>query len=127
MAIFRRAVILGGLLGLLAVPALADPSTGAVNGAGYPSTSAAVTITTHAVFQQLLAANSARKGCFIQNTSADTEYVFIGATASATTAASVKLISGAAMNCASGIITPYDNVAITSGATDGATAVVISQ
>lgn len=90
--------------------------------AALTSTQVGGTVTTHGTFQQALASNASRKGCTIQNTSADTEYVFFGATVSATTAGSYKLTAGNALNCAvGGLGVATDNVAITSSVTDGAT------
>lgn len=102
---------------------------------GVTTTEAAGTITTHAVFQQALASNASRKGCTIQNTSTDVEYVFFGATVSATTAnsfalgaASVTGGQGGSINCSiGGLQVATDNIAITSKANDGATFVVSSQ
>lgn len=95
---------------------------------GLNTTQVAGTITTHGTFQQALAAKDTRNGCLIQNTSADDEYVFFGPTASATTAKSFKIAAGNAISCAiGGIADAKDNIAITSGATDGATYVLASQ
>lgn len=113
-------------LSLLAVaPALAQSQ--AVNGQAYPSTPTAVTITTHAVFQQIAVASLTRRGCFYQNTSADTEFLFLGTTAAATTASSVKILAGQAVNCSSGVIVASDAIQVTSSATDGATGVLYLQ
>ena len=87
------------------------------------------TVTTHGTFQSALASSATRKGCLLQNTSADTEYVFFGATGSATTSNSFQVSpNGGTINCATqsgGVLT--DNIAITSKTTDGATYVVASQ
>lgn len=93
------------------------------------------TVTTHTTFQSALASDAARNGCTIQNTSVDTEYVFFGATVSATTSnsfalgpASVAGGQGGSINCAvGGLATATDNVAITSKTNDGATFVVSTQ
>lgn len=118
------------LIALLAASCLSSPALATrvqTEPMAYPSTSTAVVITTHAVFQVILAANPNRKGCLIQNTSADTERVYFGPNGSATSGASVKLIAGNALTCAGFVILPSDNISITSDVTDGATAVVISQ
>lgn len=86
------------------------------------NTQAGGAVTTHGTFQQALAVNAARNGCTVQNTSADTEFVYFGATGSATTANSYKLAAGQSLNCAvGGLGVATDNVAITSLVTDGAT------
>ena len=54
-------------------------------------TQSAGTITAGGAFQTALAANSARKGCLIQNTSSHTMSVFVGTLGSATTGASIQL------------------------------------
>lgn len=83
------------------------------------------TVTTHGTFQSALASSGARQGCTLQNTSADLEYVFFGATGSATTSNSYQLGAGQSLNCAvGGLAVATDNIAITSKTTDGATFVV---
>lgn len=95
---------------------------------GAASTQVAVTITTHGTFQSALAASLSRRGCLILNTTtADTVYVFFGATGSATTGNSIPLAPGQSVNCFAGNIILTDNVAVTVSATDGAAVVVISQ
>lgn len=83
-------------------------------------------ITTGGTFQSVLAANANRNGCQIQNTSANVEYVFFGANASATEATSLQLAAGASITCASGGIVRTDNVSMTSG-TAASTFVVNAQ
>lgn len=86
------------------------------------------TVTTHGVFQTLLAANVTRQGCTIQNTSADTELLYWGATGSATTTNAFQLAAGQGVNCAvAGISNLGTNIAITSKVTDGATFVKSEQ
>lgn len=99
------------------------------------TTEAAGTVTTHATFQSALASNSSRKGCTIQNTSTDIEYVFFGATGSATTSNAFALGAaagaggqGGSITCAiGGLGVATDNVAITSKTADGATYVTAIQ
>lgn len=91
------------------------------------STPAGVTITTALTFQSVLASSGTRKGCLIQNTSSDVEYVFFGANGSATAAASLQLQPGQTLSCAANQIILTDNVSMTSATTNGATAVVVSQ
>jgi hypothetical protein len=91
------------------------------------STPAALTITTAGTFQSVLAANVNRHGCTIQNTSADTEYVFFGANASATTSNALQLSPGASVSCAGNGVVLTDNVSMTSKVTNGATAVLVWQ
>lgn len=100
------------------VPTPSDLTTTQVGGA----------ITTHGTFQSALAASTTRKGCLYTNTSLDTEYVFFGLTASATTSNAHQVAPGAGMSCATqagGVVD--DNIAVTSKVTDGATFVVSSQ
>lgn len=91
------------------------------------STPAGVTITTAGTFQSVLASNSSRKGCLIQNTSKDVEYVFLGANGSATTAGSIQVQPGQRFGCREAGPTATDNISMTSGLINGATAVVVSQ
>lgn len=91
------------------------------------STPAAVTITTALTFQSVLASNATRRGCTIQNTSADVEYVFFGANGSAAVATSVQLQPGQTVGCTVSSIVLTDNISMTSATLAGATAVVVSQ
>lgn len=110
------------------------PTTGGGSGGatitqplGVTTTQTGSTVTTHAVFQAALAASATRKGCLIQNTSADIEYIFFGATASATTSNTLQVAAGGSISCVTGGVVLQDNVAISSKTTDGATYVVTSQ
>lgn len=58
------------------------------------------TVTTANTFQTVLGATLLRKGCVIQNTSANVEYISVAA--SPTEAASRQLAAGAVYNCVSG-------------------------
>lgn len=91
------------------------------------STSAAVTITTALTFQSALASSATRKGCLIQNTSVDVEYVFVGANGSASAAAALQLQPGQPFNCNFSGVVVTDNISMTSATLNGATAVVVSQ
>jgi hypothetical protein len=89
--------------------------SGTVSPTGYSSTNGSSTITAGGVFQTLLAANSARKGCLIQNPTTATETLYVSvavATGSATTAKSYSLAAGQAFSCSSGSIVVTDNIAI---------------
>ena len=83
------------------------------------SVSASGTITLGGTFQQLMAANLNRTGCFIQNTSTHILYVFFGATASATLTNSIQVPVGGSVTCSiqGGAITLTDNIAITTSTT----------
>lgn len=70
------------------------------------------TVTTSGVFQPLQAANPARKGCTVQNTSTVAEQLRQGTTV-------WTLMPGQPFNCASGNVVATDAIAITS-ATAGA-------
>lgn len=99
-----------------------------VNVAPVTTTETGGTVTTHGTFQAALASAGGRKGCTVQNTSADVEYVFFGATVSATTTNSFQLAAGQSINCAvGGLSVATDNIAISSKTTDGAAFVVSSQ
>lgn len=91
------------------------------------STPTAGSVATANAFQTALAANGARKGCAIYNTSSATELVFLGAPANATVGASIPVPAGGSFNCGGyqGTVAT-DQISITSG-TAGATFVVISQ
>lgn len=92
------------------------------------STVAAGVVTTHAVFQSALAASLTRKGCSIQNTSLDVEYVGAVIVASATTLNTLQVNPGDVFDCASASSLPTSTqISITSKALDGATFVVTSQ
>lgn len=117
----KRLLLVSALAGLfVAGSAAADP-------VAWPSTVTAITITTHAVFQQIAPSSLTRHGCTYQNTSMDTEYVYFGTTANATTGASFKLSPGAAITCAAGPTVAGDAVQVTSSATDGATGTLTLQ
>lgn len=98
---------------------------------GFPqavtSTTANGAVTAANAFQSALAASPSRKGCAIYNTSANSEMIFLGSPASATTARGIPLPAGGAFNCGSfqGIVLT-DQISITS-ATAGSTYVVVSQ
>ncbi len=103
---------------------------------GVTTTPVGGTVTTHGTFQTALASSGTRKGCLVQNTSTDIEYVFFGANGSATTATSLALGAasvaggqGGAISCSvGGLNVATDNIAITSKTADGsATYVVYSQ
>lgn len=84
------------------------------------STNASTTVTAGGTFQSVIASNSARNGCLVQNPVAATEtlFVFFGANASATTAKSVSLSPGSAVSCAvGGIAVATDNVSVTATTT----------
>ena len=57
------------------------------------------TIATGATFQTALAANTGRKACLIQNTSAHTMDVFVGALADATAAKSIQVAAAGTFTC----------------------------
>jgi hypothetical protein len=87
---------------------------------GSASTNGSTTIATGGTFQTLLASNSARKGCLIQNPTTATEplYVSVGiATGSATLAKAFSLAPGATFRCANGPIVATDNIAVTAPTT----------
>ena len=99
-----------------AVPA---SSFGAISVVPSAATSTSINGTTSATaltFTSAAAANSSRKGCLVFNNSSNNEYVFFGATASATTANSILLAPQTGASCNAGSIVLSDNVAIASSA-----------
>jgi len=101
-------------LSLATVPALADTTIApgqrtTVMGSG--------TIATGGTFQSVMATDLDRTGCTIQNTTtSDKMYVYLGATASATTSNSFQVPAGGFFYCGAGgnsAIAITDNVAIT--------------
>jgi hypothetical protein len=91
------------------------------------STQAATTLGSAGTFSSVLASNTSRKGCLVENTSAENEWVYFGATGSATTANSLKVAAGYAVNCSSGPIVASDNIAVAGSVSSGDTVVVVSQ
>lgn len=91
------------------------------------STTVAGTVAVANTYQSALAANPARKGCAIYNTSANAELVFLGAPGSASAATSIPIPAGGSFNCGSfqGLVIT-DQISITS-ATVASTFVVVSQ
>lgn len=78
-------------------------------------------------YQSVLASNTARKGCLIQNTSAAPLKLFLGAPGGATDAASLQLAAGASFSCAApGGMVITDQISLTA-ATASATFVTVSQ
>jgi hypothetical protein len=100
-----------------AVPATYPPvQTYPVPRSGLDNESGTITVTN--TFQQVFPANTNRLDCLIQNTSADTQWVFSGAVASATKGTSITLAAGQAYYCAFNGITYQGIVSITGTATD---------
>lgn len=115
--------------GTFCVPAVDGsgcPSSIAPAPLGAASTTTSGTITTANTYQSILAADSARKGCLVQNTSTATELLFIGAPGSATAANSFTLAAGGTFSCASGSIVVTDQLSMTSS-TAGSTFVAVKQ
>lgn len=79
------------------------------------STMGSGSVTTAATFQQVLPANSARRGGLIQNTSTVVMYLYLGATASATEAGSFQIAAGASFSLNQGDLVLTDAVQVTSG------------
>lgn len=76
-------------------------------------------------YQSALAASTTRSGCLIQNTSAGTIKLFLGAPGSATDAQAFQIPAGWAFSCRSGELVITDQISITG--TAGATYVVSTQ
>jgi len=91
------------------------------------STSGSGAIANANQWQSVLAPNSSRKGCLIQNTSAASLLAFLGAPGSATAAASISIPSGGSFSCANpGGLVVADQISLTSTLA-GATFVVVTQ
>jgi hypothetical protein len=89
------------------------------------STSTGGTIASANAYQSALAANPARLGCTIQNTSTGTLRVFIGAPGSATDGASLPIAPGGSISCG-GVVVATDQISVASTLV-GATFTVVSQ
>lgn len=106
-----------------AVPVSGGTCTGtgaqvATTPAGATTTITNGTITLTGTFQSVLAASATRKGCTIQNQGTHVMYAYFGANGSATTAASLQVIPGQSIGCASGVIVATDNVSLTGTTAD---------
>lgn len=84
---------------------------------GRTSMNSSGTVATANTFQTVLAANTGRGGCLIQNptTAIEVLYVNFGAVGSATTGNSFTLAAGAGISCSSGGIVLTDAVNVTAG------------
>ncbi|MFZ2996815.1 hypothetical protein [Sphingobium sp.] len=100
--------------------------TGAVAGRPVASTVAGGTIAAANTFQSVLASNSNRAGCLIQNTSTAIILVYQGAPGSATAAAANPVGAGGSFACGGAGIVITNEISVTS-ATAGATFVVSNQ
>ena len=85
----------------------AAPGATSASATGVTSADASGTVTTANTYQTLQAANGARKGCSVQNTSTVAESVKVGATV-------FTLMPGQPLFCANGLTVSQDAVAITS-------------
>lgn len=85
---------------------------------GVTSTNVSGTIAATGVFQSIAVANTARRGCSIQNIGANAMWLYFGAIAGATTAKSFLLMPGNTANCAAGTTVVTDQISITGTATD---------
>jgi len=83
-----------------------------------PTLNLSSTIAGTGTFQVIQAANLGRRGCLIQNTSSNNQYLFFGPLASATQAKSILLAPGAGMPCNTAGVITTDEIAITGTATD---------
>ena len=97
------------------------PAVAPANQLWMPSTlTATSTIASTNVFQVALAAPSGqRNGCTIQNTGTHVEYVYFGATASATTSNSYQVNPGQMIYCNAGNVVLQDIINITGTSGDG--------
>ena len=93
---------------------------GATSPLGATTTTATSTISVTNTFQVALAGNTYRNACLIQNTGTHTEYVYFGATGSATTSNAFPISPGQTISCATvnGLVLT-DIVNITGTAGDG--------
>lgn len=118
----HRRLYLAAALGLamLAGPALAASSAVITNQVA-DTNQGGHTVTTHGVFQKALEANDYRRGCLIQNTSADTLLIFSSNVNQPAVADAFKIAASGTFSCGipGGVI--RNVIWITSTATDGAT------
>lgn len=106
---------------------LSDTTGSPLGGTATSTSVGGTTSATANTYTSVLAANTSRKGCLIQNTSANVELAFLGAPGSATTATSISIPAGGTFNCASpGGLVISDQISLTS-ATASSTYVVVSQ
>lgn len=112
--VFRRA----GLFAALLAAAVALPPLAAAQIKPIASVNVSGTIAVTNTFQSIIARNTNRSGCTVQNTGTNTMYVFFGPLADATAAKSVKLAAGGAVSCNNGPVTLTDEVSITGTATE---------
>lgn len=104
-----------------------EDGTLAIGGSKVTSTVAGGTITTAGTYQTVLAANAARQGCFIQNTSSATMKFFLGPPGSASDATSLIVVAGGTFSClGAGGLVLTDQISATATASL-ATFVVVSQ
>lgn len=90
------------------------------------ATQTAGTVTVGGTFQTILAANTGRKGCLIQNTSTHTMSIYVGTLADATAAKSIQVAaSGGSFACNLGPIVLTGDVNATTS-TNGDAFVVLS-
>lgn len=76
--------------------------TTAVQGTVTPLSQAGGTVTSGNTFQQVLAANSGRTSCLIQNTSGHTAYVYWLGSGTATLLNGLQILAGGNFSCATG-------------------------
>jgi hypothetical protein len=97
----------------------ASGTTQPIYGQAYAATNDAGTIGTGNTFQTFLASNSSRHGCFIQNTSSHTLYVFVNdGVATKNTANSIQVAaSGGTWTCSVGATVITDEIDITTSTT----------
>lgn len=108
--VFSRVLLVGAL-------ALA-PAIGLAQIKPISSVNVSGTIAVTNTYQSVIARNTSRSGCTVQNTGTNTMYVFFGPLADATAAKSVKLAAGQAVSCNNGPVTLTDEVSITGTATE---------
>jgi hypothetical protein len=112
----KRYAIAAGIFLALCAAALADTT---IAPGQRTSVAASGTITLGGTFQQWLPQNANRTGCYLQNTSTHTLFVFLGATATASLTNTIQVAPGGAFSCASpgGTIVVTDAIQITTSTT----------
>lgn len=91
------------------------------------TTQVGVTLGSANTFQSVLSALSTRRGCIIENTSGENEYLFIGANASATTSNAFQLKPLGFFFCNGNGQIVTDNISMAGTSTSSDTVVVSSQ
>lgn len=78
-----------------------------------PARNLSSTIAVTSTFQNIQAENTARRGCYIENTGTAVMYIFLGALANAAAASSIRLAANQSFSCNQGFSVLTNEVNIT--------------